>query len=502
MKVPTITLSRRKKICLGSFLVVALGLYFFLGAILDIISFHDHYGHFLGSKPYEYYSRQAFNERVWGDVSYNMSSCTYQHFPVAERRADGTVMWNTPKLNPLADQHRARHITIHLYRNRTHTPLILEWLWHSILDDEAVVLQEHHKKYFPRYNVTVVRINTPHELQQAAERREIQYLLLMTSYWCFPAVQKFLSEHRIPIVPMGAIMMSDEGCNNPPDIHILRHRPVPPNAKNVPPSYSYSTSPVVYGRPGEPHEYLLDYLFLTYGDCHQVDNTRVRLWPLGPDINVLTALDANTMPKGIPMMSEREYDASLIGSLRSQKISRVQAIIAFREMCKQFGYACVERTGLSMYAVLGSLDDVFHTNYAIQSYFAQHFPDDYMRLLFETRLTLSPAGTTSECGRSMEAVMGGSIPVIEVWKEEGISPLSGPGYKCLARDHYSFYADSNAPVLWAKDWREAEPLMVEVLSNPKRLQQRQAALHRWYQGLLTHLRTLWFSQARAYLHPY
>jgi hypothetical protein len=493
--------SRRTRVSIGLLAVLLLGVYFLLDPILNIIVFKEHYDHYLGQKPYEFYSRKAFNARRWGNVSYDMSSCKYKHFPVAHKRPDGAIAWDTPHLNPLAAQHRARHLTIHIFRNRTHTPLILEWLWHSILDDEEVVVRAHNTKFFPRYNVTVVRCNNAEELKAAAGRNEIEYLLLISSVWRFDEVQSFLSEHRIPVVPMGAVMMSDEGCSNPKDLHLMRHDPVPPNARNAPPN-GKPASTVVYGKPGKPHEYLLDFLFLTYGDCDRVDNKRVRLWPLGPDINVLTALDANTMPKDTPSMSEREYDASLIGSLRMQKISRAQAIIAFRELCKANRLSCVERTGLSLYAVLGSLDDLFHTNYAIQSWVAQHFPDDYMRLLFETRLTLSPSGTTSECGRTMESVMGGSIPVIEVWREEGISPLSGPGFKCLAADHYSFYSDSHAPVLWAEDWRESEKLITDMLASPRRLAQMQSDLRKWYRSLLTHLRTLWFSQARAFLVEY
>ena len=61
------------------------------------------------------------------------------------------------------------------------------------------------------------------------------------------------------------------------------------------------------------------------------------------------------------------YDLSMIASLRKAKITRAQAIMAFQELCRT-GLSCVQRTGLSLYALLGSLDDLLGLDYAIQTW--------------------------------------------------------------------------------------------------------------------------------------
>jgi hypothetical protein len=482
-----------KKLIFAAVVVVLIIFILRFEQIMRPFIFYRSHGHFFGQKPYEYYSRPAFTERMYGHQKYNMSRCKYPHFPLARPRADGSVNWDTGAY-PKVEVAYATPLRIHIYRSRFHTTMHFEWLWNSILHNDGEDLsrgEEHRKgKTSPRSktlrkdNIQLIHVSNVKDLKAIADRGELQTLFVVSASYFLEDLAREFFAHSIPVVPMGTLVTHAESCMATDPAKLPLVDPSTPNTR--------------YGKAARsPADYLYEYVFLTYGDCDLVDNERVRLWPLGPDTNILAMLDDGTMPEILPMV-ERKLDINMVGSLRSTKPTRPQAMFAMSDVCSS-GRSCREITGLTPYAILGSLGDSLGVGDAIQVWGAQHIPNEYRSIMFQSRLTLSPAGTAPECGRTLEAIMAGSVPVIEEWFEEGVSPNHGANFKCMAADNNAFFREGRAPALWVVDWRRDLPRVVAILDRPAQLQQMQDNMAVWYAGLVAHLRRLWVGQAHLYL---
>lgn len=356
------------------------------------------------------------------------------------------------------------------------------------------------RKHLPEENLTLVRVDSMKELQQHALAGDIENILLVGGSMRHEDLMADMSMHHIPLVPMGAVLLHGEACFADPPHDI--------DANDVWENFFTHGDDVEARRrdtrpiPGSPTDYRMQFAFITYGDCFMLDNVRVKLWPLGLDKKINSMLDAHTMPRTIPTMAQRNIDINHIGSLRKEKTTRAQAVMAMSEVCTSLGLACASRTGVTLHQALGSLDDLLgNKNNALQTWFAGHLPDDYNKLLLHSKVTLSPAGTAPECGRTLEAVVMGSIPVIEVWDEEGNAPLYSKS-KCLRGDNNAFYRDSNAPVFWVRDWRNDLPTVAAALADTARMQVMQDDLRVWYGELVGSLRTSVLHQCRTYMRQH
>eukprot|EP00823_Brevimastigomonas_motovehiculus_P000277 TRINITY_DN10381_c0_g1_i1.p1 TRINITY_DN10381_c0_g1~~TRINITY_DN10381_c0_g1_i1.p1 ORF type:complete len:503 (+),score=76.59 TRINITY_DN10381_c0_g1_i1:161-1669(+) len=433
------------------------------------ITFYAHYGH-LYHKDYDFYSRQSFVERAYGKVIENdVSSCRYPHFSLAPFLNDSSS----------AGRHNGDDVLrIFLHRIDTHVLLHLEWLWYEILPsspnaqhcNSAIYWDRNEYSqclYLPEHNIAVIWISHLDSLVEATRRlppqQHLNLFLIEDSEWIMKTVQNVRERLHLSAdqLRVGAILTFSEGC--------------------IPPRLTLDSS---------------SYYFITYGSCDLLDNDRIMMWPVGPDMNVLKAYSEHSLPPTISRMSQRKVDINLLGSLRNEKITRVQTIIEYEDVCMRYHLNCEIRVAVTLFGFLGSVDEwlgIKGTSRAIQPKFA--IKDNYMEVLTGSKITLSPAGTTSECGRTMEAIITGSIPVVEEWPER-YSPLFGSQYRCLPQDHYAFLKDSHAPIYWVKDWRRDLPLIVEnIVNNPAALQQRQLELMQWYSRYRAHLRLIWIKQA-------
>ena len=94
----------------------------------------------------------------------------------------------------------------------------------------------------------------------------------------------------------------------------------------------------------------------------------------------------------------------------------------------------------------------------------------YMRTLFDSAFTLSPAGHNPECFRLYESVEAGSIPVISLDKE----------YKQHACKEDSLFHWIDSPIVIVESWNELVPTLQGMLANPEELDKRQEDLRAWY----------------------
>jgi hypothetical protein len=488
-----------------------------LDRLIDLHLFHKAHDSW-SSAPYEYYGRAATTRRLLGhahDLTRdNHAACTFPHFNITIGDI-GPVL--TAELTSQQDQGPPPTVTT-VYVVRHQTVMLLEWIWFSVLGDgmhadpepdgdgdgdvppraaAAVVdgidpVTGAPSKLFPAHGLRFVLVDYDLRLLSRAGT-SVRRVILIAEASLREAIADIDAAlpDRAPreAVRFGVLLIGTESCAGAP--HPL----------------STAVDPLQLQR--------VRYAFVTYGECTQLDNDRVRLWPLGPDTNALVAMRQEAARTGTfaavqaparpPAMTERRIDLNMIGSYREAKPTRVQAIMAMTDVCNGPSSApplrCERYTGLAhlAFSASGSIDRALGIN-RLQPAVADLF-GGYTDILRDSRLTLSPAGSTAECGRTWEALVFGSIPVVEHWREGGASPLY-PNFRCLPADHHAFLRDEAdpAPVLWVDDWRRDLPPIVQAMrDDPAALEQRQRALSRWYRRLLRHLHRLWMASARKYL---
>lgn len=116
--------------------------------------------------------------------------------------------------------------------------------------------------------------------------------------------------------------------------------------------------------------------------------------------------------------------------------------------------------------------------------------EEYIHILQQSDLTLSPVGQNIECYRIYEAVALGSVPVIE---DVRTSP------KCSS-DTLRVLKQMNAPFIYVKDWSELPNILREELKQtPEMIVERRIKLIKWYQAFKMELRKLFFDQLEATL---
>lgn len=452
-------------------------IWFYSAPFLEKLSFHHFYGHWPGEHQYSYYTRNAFNERKWNSPGYNMSTCRFPHFPVP---------FNLVKV-PKAIQATVQ-MKIHIFRDPTHTSLTLEWLWNHILHTPLTSIKNPKQKYLKDLGLEIIRVHSFAELEH--DKRNVQNLFVISNGKFLTSLFAQFAKRRIPVVPMGLIVMSEEDCN-PSRVDLNSYMTNLVNGTF--PKTAFQASPV-------PSDYSFRYAFSIFGDCDFVDDGRVKLWPLGPDMNILAALDAQSLNPPTPI-NLRSYDLSLVASLRNVKINRVQTILAYEEICPNSNLKCFRKThSYTLFDLMGSFGDLVGKAHEFQKYANEHLPHgDYFRSIADAKLVLCPSGFHPESGRIMESIIVGSIPVVEYWAEEGQAP-NYESSKCLLGDNMAFYLDNAAPVFWVKDWKTDLPKIVRFLQNKTHLQNMQDRGKKWYSNLLIHLRTLWVTQANIYMN--
>lgn len=110
---------------------------------------------------------------------------------------------------------------------------------------------------------------------------------------------------------------------------------------------------------------------------------------------------------------------------------------------------------------------------------------EYIQILQQSDLTLSPIGKNIECYRIYEAAAMGSVPVIEDVRTSD---------QCSDRT-LRVLKDRNAPFIYVKDWSELpEIIRKEMKLTPEMIIERRKNLIEWYRRFKKDLRQLFFDE--------
>ena len=259
--------------------------------------------------------------------------------------------------------------------------------------------------------------------------------------------------------------------------------------------------------------------FTTYGDCHlnpayhQLRETElpnqqpidmsnnVVYWPLGPSVehgfqsrSLSEELDSNSAER------ERELLLNLMVSITPEKSSRMQAWLATTQYCQQHADArCYNYNNDLLWKAIKHVDDFIGAS--IRDLLPIHNPtaSQYLPLLANSTYTLCPAGKNPEQYRIWEALMVGSIPVIEDpssrWTDEPfIHPAYGLHHRCTRYDVHRVLRKYRAPVLFVDDWRQLNSVLNALTAQ--QVVERRRELKLWFQHLRVELRREMFERVK------
>ena len=135
---------------------------------------------------------------------------------------------------------------------------------------------------------------------------------------------------------------------------------------------------------------------------------------------------------------------------------------------------------------------------------AERAASEYYSTLLDSKLTLCPSGKNPEQYRIWEAIMAGSIPVVEDPSGEMVPgtfvhPSYGTGFRCQVQDIHRLLKETAAPVLFVRDWATDLPALLEQFGTDEALQARADALAAWYARFLTMLRSTLECQIRRHM---
>ena len=259
--------------------------------------------------------------------------------------------------------------------------------------------------------------------------------------------------------------------------------------------------------------------FTTYGDCHlnpayhqlkqtQLPNKQpidmgqnVVYWPLGPSVEhgfpsrwLREEADENSVQR------QRDLLLNLMVSITAEKSTRMQAWMVTTQYCEQHSdVRCYNHNNDLVWKIITHFDEFAGTS--LHTVLPIDNPTDtqYMPLLANSTFTLCPAGKNPEQYRIWEALMLGSIPVIEDpssrWTDEPfIHPAYGVHHRCTRYDVHRVLRKYRAPVLFVDDWRQLDGVL-DGLSREQVVQKRRD-LKEWFQHLKVELRREMFERVK------
>ncbi len=472
-------------------LIFVVLLLFFLFFIDDLtytlflrLTFYMHYDSIF-LHDYEWYNFERTTLRLEGPERFDYSRCTHPHF--------AALPFYSPKLSVLDSSSLSHRLTnrysslyIFLYGNTSSSQFIFDLLWYSILNSPNMknLNVDSTIRYFPDYDITIqllheidsdlskIALSTPNlrlTNRHLALSQNVLFFLTGSYHEHLPTIELIEQWVRHPVfasrkVHYAGAFEASEGCWNADLSSVSK----------------------------------LAVTFLTYGDCGMVDYQSIFRWPLGPGVTGNAILrkfshhSAHIQP--LKPMSERTIDINLIATLKNSKPTRVQALYAMRDLCSKYQLNCIEKVAYGWYELSGTVDRWLGFDYFqpwVSSIDAAHYGN--------SKFTLCPSGTAPDSGRIFDAILSGSIPVVEQWDRQGggRSPRYGKWFRCLPDDNFSFFRETGAPLIYIDDWRDDLPGLIQELRDPIQLQQRQSNLMAWYQQFRERFRHEWLSLMQA-----
>jgi len=172
--------------------------------------------------------------------------------------------------------------------------------------------------------------------------------------------------------------------------------------------------------------------------------------PLGPRLEFSPVQDSEIVPS-----SKRKFDFNLIVSPTSPSRKRLASM--------------VQKGGNSFGSTFVHVTPAFAGNASEAKGFVA--PDEYRRILLNSKFTLCPAGHNPEAFRIFEACEAGSIPILvrdEEYREH------------FCKDSFAPLIASGAPFIVLNSWSELSDALKPFRDDPALLDERQAELKQWY----------------------
>ena len=245
-----------------------------------------------------------------------------------------------------------------------------------------------------------------------------------------------------------------------------------------------------------------------YGDCHldpQYHDLRETslpsqlpisvhesfvYWPLGPSVE-------HGFPSRLPEreregvdLEERALLLNLMVSITQEKSTRMQAWMVARDLCSRLPPSrCYLHNNDFVYKVVTAIDGFTSLSLHSLPVFANPTETEYLPLLLNSTFTLCPSGKNPEQYRIWEALMAGSIPIIErphFPSKPELNPAYGATMRCTDSDVHRVLRKYHAPVLYLEDWRQL-PQLISRLSSSDIVKLRRE-LRLWFRELKRQLR--------------
>ena len=222
----------------------------------------------------------------------------------------------------------------------------------------------------------------------------------------------------------------------------------------------------------------LVYLAHTYGNCRlnprwseleprslpSVDpidlQQNIMYWPLGPSVE-------RGFPSRLPELEnvgdeeeERPVLLNLMVSINVEKPTRMQAWLEATRYCASLPAGTCYLHSNDFTSRVVRVFDSF-TALSVHDFLAITNPTstEYLPVLSSSTFTLCPAGKNPEQYRIWEAIMAGSIPIIEdpaITDSPEMHPAYGSTFRCTPVDVHRVLRKYRAPVMYVRDWRELE----------------------------------------------
>lgn len=265
-------------------------------------------------------------------------------------------------------------------------------------------------------------------------------------------------------------------------------------------------------------------IYMTYDDCNLIDGETGFLWPLGPAYHEGWTGELTPIEQ-LPLASDRKFTLNLMVTVHPEKPTRMQALIATNKWCTELAsYAafarspnhsivirCLIKQSNFLHKVVEFVDGMLGTDVRHSEWLESVAPSqEYEQTLRDSIFTLCPAGKNPDQYRVWEAIMAGSIPIIELpdyqmesnidrafaQRAAGAShaqtmftaesnsmcstdsssfpfvppdplpthPSYGVAFNCRGASFHSFLRYTRAPVLFVRDWEKDLPRVLNRLT--------------------------------------
>jgi hypothetical protein len=223
------------------------------------------------------------------------------------------------------------------------------------------------------------------------------------------------------------------------------------------------------------------FAFTTYGRCAKYPQNLKHwdIWPLGPKVHspfrkpvsLFKYKNKNRLKK-VPPWHNRHVFLYNVMTITPSKLSRMQAQLTAERLCK--GHFCLLNNRLSLLRFLLFPSSQLHYENLIQSKF-----------------TLCPFGNNPENYRIWEAILAGSLPIVE-------DRIFKIGY-CDSANQHAVLRKFNAPVFFVDDWDRDLPLLLN--NTDDFFIQKQRELLHWTNNFCSHLLQTLIAQIRRHFIP-